>query len=122
MVHIISTKALLDFCIRHAQYIEGVKAWITIVESSNWEKPADIIETFGPKAIDLLGKKNNKVGTLSSKRVVFDIKGNNIRVIAKYQFHEKLTSPRLYIKWIGTHAEYTKLCSSNSQFDIDLFG
>ncbi len=27
----------------------------------------------------------------------------------------------LFIKWIGTHAEYTKLCNSNQQYIVDDF-
>lgn len=25
----------------------------------------------------------------------------------------------LYVKWIGTHAEYTKLCNKDKQYTID---
>jgi len=121
MIHIISIVPLEEFCVAHAQYQDGIRAWITIVKSCDWKKPQDIVDTFGANAIDLLGKKNNKPTTASSNRVVFDIKGNNIRIIAKYVFHENLKESRLYIKWIGTHAEYTKLCNNGSQYDVSMF-
>lgn len=94
----------------HAQHTESLKAWISIVEDSDliWHIPQDIVTTFGNKAVDLIG----------NDRVVIDVKGNKIRIIAKYQF----PSARLFIKWIGTHAEYDKLCVKNKQYDIDLFG
>ena len=53
--------------------------------------------------------------------VVFDVKGNHIRIIAKYVFHENQRSTRLYIKWIGTHAKYDKLCKNNLQYTIDAY-
>jgi mRNA interferase HigB len=38
-------------------------------------------------------------------------------MICKYQFG--LTNVHLYIKWIGTHAEYTALCSNLEQFTVN---
>ncbi|WP_160114248.1 type II toxin-antitoxin system HigB family toxin [Aquimarina sp. AU119] len=105
----------------HSNYREGLKAWLSIVESSTWKKPQDIVNTFGFKAVDLLGKKDTKPSTKSSERVVIDIKGNHIRVIAKYQFHPTIKKSKLYLKWIGTHAEYDKLKKTKSQYDIDMF-
>jgi mRNA interferase HigB len=121
MIHIIKVKPIRDFIVAHPQYAAAIEAWLSIVRHCTWEKPSDIVGEFGPKAIDILRKKDNKPTTKSSERVVFDIMGNNIRIIAKYQFHPKLKEARLYIKWIGTHTEYDKLCARGKQFDIELF-
>jgi mRNA interferase HigB len=59
--------------------------------------------TFG--TADLLGK--------SSNRVVFNVGGNNYRMICKYAFGDKQV--HLFICWIGTHAEYNELCSDDKQ-------
>jgi mRNA interferase HigB len=121
MIHIIAIKHLNDFIDDHPNYRMALEAWISIVKSCNWEKPQDIVNEFGSKAIDLLGKKNKKKSTTSCNRVVFDIKGNNIRIIAKYQFHPSLKKSILYLKWIGTHVEYDKLCDQNRQYEVDMF-
>lgn len=117
MVRIIKIQPLTDFIKLHAQYSNCINTWIQTVKKSNWQKPQDIVDKFGTKAIDILGKHNKKV----TDRVVFDVGGNNVRIIAKYVFHEKLKSARLYIKWIGTHAEYDKLKKGKQQYTIDLF-
>ena len=114
-MHIISKLIIAAFCEKNAQFKERVLAWYSLVETLNWRKPMDIIETFGPKAVDTLGNWEGK----ASDRVVFDLGGNNIRVIAKYVFHTKLKRCRLYIKWIGTHAEYDKLCKNDLQYIVD---
>lgn len=106
---------------QNPQFSEGIKAWLSIVKQCNWDKPQDIVSEFGIKSIDLIGKRDNKPDTPSSNRVVFDIKGNHIRIIAKYQFHPKLKQSRLYIKWIGTHSQYDVLCKRNQQFDIESY-
>jgi len=36
-------------------------------------------------------------------------------LICKYHFGN--TRVYLFIKWIGTHAEYTKICSEGKQFE-----
>jgi mRNA interferase HigB len=107
MARIIAIKHIKEFMDSHTPYAESLKAWISLVNDAEWLKPQDIVMTFGGKAVDII--KND--------RVVIDVKGTKIRVIAKYQF----PSARLYLKWIGTHAEYDKLCKKNQQYDIDLF-
>jgi mRNA-degrading endonuclease HigB of HigAB toxin-antitoxin module len=47
------------------------------------------------------------------------IGGNKYRLICKYYFGKQRV--HLFVKWIGTHAEYTKLCKENNQFNVDSF-
>ena len=42
---------------------------------------------------------------LPDNRVVFNIKGNNYRLIVRVQYN----LGRVYIRWIGTHAEYDEI-------------
>jgi len=108
MIHIISEKNIYDYAQFHAQHKKVIEAWITIIKSETWNKPQDIVNIFGTKATDLIG--NN--------RVIIDIKGNHIRIIAKYQFSKKLKKTRLYVKWIGTHSEYDKLKGTEQTVDM----
>lgn len=121
MARVVAKKHIKDFMEKHSNYREGLEAWLSIVESSTWNKPQDIVETFGTKSTDFLGKKDTKKATKSSERVVIDVKGNHIRIIAKYQFLENMKISILYLKWIGTHAEYDKLSKNKDQYDINLF-
>jgi mRNA interferase HigB len=70
---------------------------------------ADIITTFN--SADIFGK--------SSGRVMFNIGGNHYQIICKFHFGEKKV--RLFVKWIGTHAAYTKLCRKERQYDVNSF-
>ncbi len=40
-------------------------------------------------------------------------------MICKHHFGKK--NVHLFIKWIGTHAEYIKLCSKGKQFEINAY-
>lgn len=66
-------------------------------------------ETFN--TVDYLGK--------SSNRVIFDIGGNNFRMICKYVFGAKQV--HLFVCWIGTHAEYDKICKQGEQYTINIY-
>ncbi len=106
-VRLIKKKSIEDFVSEHASCRSSFKIWLTGIAHADWKRPSDIAETFG--AADLLGN--------SSNRVVFDIAGNNYRMICKYHFG--ITMVHLYIKWIGTHAEYTALCRKHEQYSAN---
>ena len=108
-VHLIKKQAIEDFTSKHARSSKSFQIWLAILKHADWEKPSDIFQTFG--SADLLGNGSN--------RVIFNIGGNEFRMICKYQVSS--TEIRLYIKWIGTHNEYNQLCKLNKQYSIDLY-
>jgi len=116
MVQIISEKNINEFIYKHSEFAESLKAWMSIVKQCTWEKPQDIVEKFGAKAVDILPNSN--------RRVVIDIKGNKIRIIGQYKFYtnlENVKKSRFYINWIGTHAEYNRLCKNNLQYTVNIY-
>ena len=108
-VHLIKKQAIEDFTLKHARSKKSFQIWLTILKNADWSKPSDLFQTFA--SADLLGNASN--------RVIFNIGGNDYRMICKYQVTS--TEIRLYIKWIGTHNEYNQLCKLNKQFTIDLY-
>jgi mRNA interferase HigB len=68
-------------------------AWFREVERALWETPNEIKIRFPTASI------------IGGDRVVFNVGGNSYRVVVqiKYQFHA------VYIRFIGTHAEYDKI-------------
>lgn len=54
---------------------------------------------------------------VSNNRVVFNIKGNNYRLLITLNF-SKMTA---YIIWFGTHTEYDKIDVGKHSFDISIF-
>ena len=108
-IRLIKRKSIEDFALQNARSRTSFRLWLTFLQLADWNEPGDITKTFG--SADLLGK--------GSDRVVFDIAGNNYRMICKYHFG--VTRFHLYIKWIGTHAEYTKLCDDNKQYTVNSY-
>ena len=59
----------------------------------NWNNFADIKQTF------------NTVDYVGNDRYVFDIKGNNYRIVAVVLF----INQKVYMRFVGTHKEYEKI-------------
>ena len=102
-------QTVYDFVHKHPASMPGFNNWIRLVQIADWETPNDIARTF--RSADLLGK--------GCDRVVFDISGNNYRMVCSYHFGAKQV--QLFVAWIGTHAEYTKLCNRKEQYSIQLY-
>lgn len=108
-VHLIKKQTIEEYAEENAASRIPFDAWLNKLKFADWETVADIKKTFG--AADLLGKGSN--------RVVFDIGGNNYRMIGKYVFGEKQI--HLFVSWLGTHAEYDKLCKENKQYTVNIY-
>jgi mRNA interferase HigB len=108
-VHLIRKESIEYYATAHANSRSFFNSWLNVLREADWGKPTDIQSTYG--SADLLGE--------GSYRVVFNIGGNNFRMICKYAFGEK--QAHLFICWIGTHAEYTKLCSKTEQYTVSIY-
>ena len=108
-VHLIKKKSIEDYIIGNAQSKGAFGIWLSIIKWVDWSEPNDIIATFNNA--DILGK--------SSERVIFNIGGNKYRIICKYHFGKNKV--HLFVKWIGSHAAYNKLCNEGKQYTVNLF-
>jgi len=106
-VSLVKKQTLINYAIKHAESRTSFFDFFSRIKAADWEKPGDMKATFGNA--DILGK--------SSDRVVFNIGGNNHRLICTYRFGEK--SVRLYVRWLGTHSDYTALCDRKQQYTAD---
>ena len=108
-VHLIKKQSIEDYVLKNARSKASFEIWLSILKRVDWSEPIEIISTFN--SADILGK--------GSDRVVFNIGGNNYRLICKYHFEK--TRIHLFIKWMGTHAQYTRLCNEGKQYEIDVY-
>lgn len=92
-MRVISKKTLVNFYVKNTLAKASLEAWFKEAEEAEWEKPGDIIKDY-PTA-----------DVITGKRFVFNIKGNDYRLIADIEFRLKI----LFIVWVGTHANYDKI-------------
>jgi mRNA interferase HigB len=96
---IIGTDVVENYFANHAGH-RGIKAarsqydaWFNIVTRAGWHNPEDVKVSY-PKA-----------SILNAGRVVFNIKGNDYRLITRLQYQASV----LVIRFFGTHAECDKI-------------
>ncbi len=95
MMRIIKEKILTDYCRRGKYKLaeESLKAWIYEVRHSTWNNA------------NILKLKYRNASIISSKRMVFNIKGNDYRLIVDIEYKLNI----VFIVWMGTHEEYDKI-------------
>ena len=108
-IHLIKRQSIENYARKNASSRASFGTWLSIIKRVDWFEPNEIISTFN--SVDILGK--------GSDRVVFNIGGNNYRLICKYHFGK--TRVHLFVKWIGTHAEYENLCKEGKQYEINIY-
>lgn len=69
------------------------EAWLSIVRASAWETPEDV------------KRSHPKASILKASRVVFNIKGNDFRLIVLIEYRAGVA----FIRFFGTHAEYDRI-------------
>ncbi len=87
---IISVKTLRDFWSVNPDAEQPLKAWVDEVSRATWKSPADIKAQYRSASI------------LKNRRVVFNIKGNDYRLIVAIAYQRGW----MFVKFIGTHKEY----------------
>lgn len=89
-MRIIATNTIREYWEKYPYTEQSFKSWVQEVEQSNWESPQSLKLKFRNASI------------ISGKRVVFNINGNNFRLIIDIEFRLKI----VFIVWFGTHSEY----------------
>lgn len=90
---IIAIKTLRDFWTANPDAEQPLKAWVDEASKAEWKTPAEIKEQYRSASI------------LKNRRVVFNIKGNDYRLIVAIAYQRGW----VFIKFIGTHKEYDKV-------------
>lgn len=91
---IIANKELLDdFVQTHAQTVKPLNKWIEVVQQAQWKNHAELKAMF-PSA-----------DYVKNGRYVFNIGGNNYRIVAVVIFIGGVMN----IRFVGTHSEYDKI-------------
>lgn len=92
-MRVIARRTLREFWEEHADVEQALKAWFQEVSKSNWVSFQELKQDFPSASI------------LQDNRIVFNIKGNNYRLIVKFNLEYQMA----WVRFIGTHAQYDKI-------------
>ncbi|HYF68134.1 MAG TPA: type II toxin-antitoxin system HigB family toxin [Ohtaekwangia sp.] len=96
-MRVIAKKTLRDFWGKNRDCEDQLKAWYHEAENAFWKSPNQIKKDYPSASI------------LADNRVVFNIKGNNYRLIVRINYGYGI----VWIRFIGTHAQYDKIDANN---------
>jgi mRNA interferase HigB len=86
----IAVSTLRDFWGRNPHAEQPLNAWHEEATNASWSNPAEIKAQFRGASV------------LKNRRVVFNIKGNDYRLIEAIAYKLQI----VYVKFIGTHQAY----------------
>ena len=95
-MRVVSKKTIVACFIKHADAKDALEEWYTKAKKSEWASFDDVKQTF------------NSVDSIGNDRYVFNIKGNQYRLVGLILFNRKI----IFIRFVGPHKEYDKIdCS-----------
>ena len=92
-MRVIAVSTLREFWKKHPQTEMPLRAWFANASRADWKSPA---------AIKAAHRNASFVG---SNRVVFNIKGNDFRLVVAVHYNRRMR----YVRFVGTHAEYDRI-------------
>ncbi len=97
MKRIIAKRTIKEFWIKYPETKDYLQTWYQTVKNAEWEKPSNIKQFY------------STVSILKNSRVVFNIKGNDFRLVVKINYEKQW----LFIRFLGSHKEYNKIDANN---------
>lgn len=95
-MRVITEEPLNNYIERFPDTRTALQAWLKTVKRAQWSNLADVKKDF------------NSVDNVGNQHYVFNIRGNNHRLVVVIKF----TIKWIYIRFIGTHSEYDKIDAS----------
>lgn len=92
-MRVIAKKALVEFYTEHKDAETALGDWYEQTTNAEWSCFADVKQTF------------NSADYVGDNRIVFNIRGNQYRLVALVLFRIKM----VYIRFVGTHKDYDEI-------------
>ena len=80
---------------------DHLDSWYAVVSRANWKNSAELKKQFQSASI------------VSAERVVFNIKGNEFRLVVAVDYGHEI----VLILWLGTHHEYDQIDVKQVKFE-----
>jgi len=93
MERILAKSTLRKYWKKQPDVEQHLKTWYDTAMKSKWNTPHDVKHTFSNASI------------LKKNRIVFNIKGNDHRLVVKFNYEKQW----IFIRFIGTHNEYDQI-------------
>lgn len=100
-MRIVAKSTLKKFWVKHADAEMSLQSWHKLVSEAGWKNPAQLKEEIKSASL------------VDSNRVVFNIKGNDYRLVTYIDFKFQI----VFVLWLGTHKQYDKVDVKTITYD-----
>ncbi len=97
---IVSKAILRDYAEKNSDVTNAIFNWYDLVREANWKNFSEMKKTF------------NSVDAVGNDRYVFNLKGNQYRLVVLIIFRVRA----VFILFIGTHKEYDKISADKVEY------
>jgi mRNA interferase HigB len=97
---IISKTILKEFIREHPDAENAIQYWYEVTSNSDWRQFSEVKKSF------------NSADAVGNDRYVFDIKGNQYRLVALILFSIRT----VFILFVGTHQSYDKIDAGKIEY------
>jgi mRNA interferase HigB len=91
-MRVIAKRTLRQFWELYSDAEDPLLAWFREVEKEDWSNPAQVKEKY-------------RSASFVGGRVVFNIKGNDYRLVVRINYPRRI----VYVRFVGTHKEYDEI-------------
>ena len=95
-MRVIAVSTLRDFWAKHADAEIPLRSWFAQASRAAWRSPADVKAAY------------RNASFLANNRIVFNIKGNDYRLVAAVHYNRGM----MFIRFVGTHRDYDQIDAS----------
>jgi mRNA interferase HigB len=92
-MRIVAITTLQTFWEKHPDAKVPLQAWYALARRADWKSPTDIRKAYGHASF------------IANERVVFNIKGNDYRLVVLVRYGQGL----MFIRFVGSHSQYNKI-------------
>ncbi|MBI1783484.1 MAG: type II toxin-antitoxin system HigB family toxin [Sphingobacteriales bacterium] len=103
-MNVIVRRAVLFYADKYPQAKIALLTWYKEFSNTDYKNFNELKQVYGNASI------------IANNRVIFNIKGNEYRLIVSVNFKQLAA----YIIWFGTHKEYDKIDAATIAFDVKI--
>lgn len=92
-MRIVALSALRECWRKHPDAEVPLRAWYAIARRAIWRRPGEVKAAY------------RNASVIAGNRVVFNIKGNDYRLVAAVHYNRGM----MFIRFAGTHREYDRI-------------
>lgn len=100
-MRVFNYSTLKTYWVKYPKAEEQLKIWHIETVKSQWNNSAELKQDFRTASI------------INNKRVIFNIKGNDYRLIVDIEYAKK----SVFVVWFGTHKEYDKINAEKISYE-----